>query len=93
MFSSLGGNRQWAFRELDLASEDLAGSAKQLSPDLDEIDFFDSCYLSDEDVVYGANAMFQGLPCESGLKQMALLYRMIPETKEILQLTFEQESD
>ena len=50
-------------------------------------------YLPDGDVVYGSNATFQGLPCESGRKQMALLYRLNPETGAIRQLTFEQDSD
>ena len=97
MYTMPGQNGRWALHELDLAPF-LAGTAqtadsKQISPNLDEIDFFDSCYLSDGDVVYGSNATFQGLPCESGRKQMALLYRMNLETKEIKQLTFEQDSD
>lgn len=90
MFTSPGANGRWALHELDLTN---ANAVKQLSPNLDEIDFFDSCYLADGDVVYGSNATFQGLPCESGRKQMALLYRMNPKTHEIRQLTFEQDSD
>lgn len=89
MYTSPGANGRWALHELDLTNN----SSKQISPNLDEIDFFDSCYLPDGDVVYGSNATFQGLPCESGRKQMALLYRMNPQTHEIRQLTFEQDSD
>lgn len=103
MFTAPGENGRWALHELDLSqlveNEDVAQAdvpelaPTQISPNLDEIDFFDSCYLPDGDVVYGSNAAFQGLPCESGRKQMALLYRMNPETKKIRQLTFEQDSD
>ncbi|MBQ9812640.1 MAG: SUMF1/EgtB/PvdO family nonheme iron enzyme [Thermoguttaceae bacterium] len=93
MFTAPGANGRWALHELALDANGKSGGVKQLSPDIDEIDFFDSCYLPDGDVVYGSNATFQGLPCESGRKQMALLYRMNPETKEIRQLTFEQDSD
>ncbi len=90
MFTSPGPNGRWALFEMDLENKN---EVKQLSPDLDEIDFFDSCYLADGDVIYGSNATFQGLPCESGRKQMALLYRMDPKTRQIKQLTFEQDSD
>ncbi|MBP5622666.1 MAG: hypothetical protein J6X44_11705, partial [Thermoguttaceae bacterium] len=93
MFTAPGANGRWALHELALDAVGKSVGVKQLSPDMDEIDFFDSCYLPDGDVVYGSNATFQGLPCESGRKQMALLYRMNPETKEIRQLTFEQDSD
>lgn len=90
MFTSPGANGRWALHELDLTD---ANKVTQISPNIDEIDFFDSCYLPDGDVVYGSNATFQGLPCESGRKQMALLYRMNLKTKKIRQLTFEQDSD
>ncbi len=97
MFTAPGENGRWSLQELDLRplaeNVDAKLDVKQISPNLDEIDFFDSCYLADGSVVYGSNATFQGLPCESGRKQMALLYRMNPETKEIRQLTFEQDSD
>ena len=93
MFTSPGANGRWALHELELDASGKPGAVKQLSPNIDEIDFFDSCYLPDGDVVYGSNATFQGLPCESGRKQMALLYRLNPETGAIRQLTFEQDSD
>ena len=85
MFTSPGANGRWALHELELDASGKPGAVKQLSPNIDEIDFFDSCYLPDGDVVYGSNATFQGLPCESGRKQMALLYRLNPETGAIRQ--------
>ncbi|MDR0327346.1 MAG: SUMF1/EgtB/PvdO family nonheme iron enzyme [Planctomycetaceae bacterium] len=90
LFSMQGENGRWHLFEQNLESDD---PPKQMTKNLDEIDSFDACYLSDGQIVFGSNACFQGLPCESGRVQMGLLYRLDRKTGEIRQLTFEQDSD
>jgi formylglycine-generating enzyme required for sulfatase activity len=91
MFTSVSDdNRRWAIFEINVDGTDL----KTLSPtDQPDVDFFDSCYTPEGQVIACSNAGKQGLPCINGSDPMANIYTIDPETKKVRQLTFEQDSD
>ncbi|MBQ9813191.1 MAG: SUMF1/EgtB/PvdO family nonheme iron enzyme [Thermoguttaceae bacterium] len=91
MFSSISeDNKRWAIFEINVDGTGL----KTLSPtDQPDVDFFDSCYTPEGQVVACSNAGKQGLPCINGSDPMANIYLIDPETKKVRQLTFEQDSD
>ncbi|MDR1491546.1 MAG: SUMF1/EgtB/PvdO family nonheme iron enzyme [Planctomycetaceae bacterium] len=95
LFSSISnapnGNNRWGIYEVNLDGTGF----KQLTPDdQPDVDFFDACYLPDgDDIITDSTACMQGLPCENGGRPMALLYRVNTKTKQVRQLTFEQDSD
>ncbi len=90
MFSSIGSHDRWHLFEMNVADS----TTKQLTPDdLPDVDFFDSCYLPNGKIATTSTATYQGLPCENGGKPMACIYLLDPETKEMRQITFEQDSD
>lgn len=67
---------------------------RQVTPDDgDDIGHFDPCYLPDGRIVFASTASYQGLPCEFGRQAMTCLYLLDPESGDIRQLTFEQDSD
>ena len=83
---------RWAIYEIGIDGQNL----KKLTPSLHDVDWFDSCYLSEEDsIITASTAGMQGLPCENGGKVMANLYRIDQRNGEpvVRQLTFEQDSD
>lgn len=91
MFSSISeDNKRWAIFEINADGSGL----KTLSPtDQPDVDFFDSCYTPEGQVIACSNAGKQGLPCINGSDPMANIYSIDPETKKVRQLTFEQDSD
>ncbi len=90
MFSSISAEDRWALFEIKRDGTGLA----QLNPkEIRDVDFFDSCYLPNGKIVTCSTAPYQGLPCENGGRPMVSLYLLDPETKNIRQLTFEQDSD
>ncbi|MDR1960094.1 MAG: SUMF1/EgtB/PvdO family nonheme iron enzyme [Planctomycetaceae bacterium] len=83
-------NERWGVFEVNLDGTGL----RQLTPnDQHDVDFYDACYLPEGDIITASTACMQGLPCENGGRPMAVLYRVNPETKQVRQLTFEQDSD
>lgn len=91
MFTAVSDdNKRWAIFEVDAEGKNL----KTLSPtDQPDVDFFDSCYTPEGQVIACSNAGKQGLPCINGSDPMANIYSIDPETKKTRQLTFEQDSD
>jgi hypothetical protein len=91
LFASIGAQGNWRLFELDAAT---GGAPRQLSPDDGaDVGHFDACYLPDGRVVFASTAVYQGLPCEFGGRFMACLYLLDPATKQVRQLTFDQDSD
>ena len=90
-FSGVGKNKDWAILEVDTNGNNL----KELTPtDQPGIHWFDGCYLPEQPYILGcSNASMQGLPCENGGKPMVNLYKVNPETMDVRQLTYEQDSD
>ena len=91
MFSSVGKNGNWAILEIDKDG----GNPRELTPDdQDDVHWFDSCYLPEEGTIVSCStAGMQGLPCVNGSQPMANLYRLDTKSKQVRQLTFEQDSD
>ncbi|MDR2171373.1 MAG: SUMF1/EgtB/PvdO family nonheme iron enzyme [Planctomycetaceae bacterium] len=100
MFSSVNENKRFAIYEVDIDGQNL----RELTPKgLNDVDWFDSCYLPEENVfITASTAGMQGLPCEDGRKAMVNLYRVATGKKnqdgsfappQVRQLTFEQDSD
>lgn len=90
MFSSIGNQGNWRVFETDVAGT----TPRQLTPDDGaDVGHFDSCYLPDDRVIFASTAVYQGLPCEAGNRQMVCLYQLDPRTSAVRQLTFEQDSD
>ena len=90
MFSSIGAQGNWRVFELPAAG----GDPRQLTPDDGaDVGHFDSCYLPDGRVLFASTAVYQGLPCEFGGRIMACLYQLDPATRQVRQLTFDQDSD
>jgi formylglycine-generating enzyme required for sulfatase activity len=84
---------RWAVYEIGVDGQNL----KKLSPSHHDVDWFDSCYLPEENsIIVASTAGMQGLPCEDGGRNMANLYRIdlgAGNNPTVRQLTFEQDSD
>jgi len=91
MFSGVGKNGNWAVLEVDIDGRHL----KELTPDdQDQVQWFDGCYLPEDNTILSCStAGMQGLPCENGGRPMVNLYRVATNTRQVRQLTFEQDSD
>ncbi|MCL2709367.1 MAG: SUMF1/EgtB/PvdO family nonheme iron enzyme [Planctomycetaceae bacterium] len=90
MFSSISSeNNRWAVFEVNIDGTGL----KTLTPtDQPDVDFYDSCYVPDGTIIAASNASMQGLPCLGGGGPIANLYKVDPVTKNVRQLTFDQDS-
>lgn len=91
LFTSIGENKRWHIYERNL---DGTGEPVRITPTTyPDINYFDACYLPDGNIVFGADASYQGLPCEGGSRPMAQLFLLDRASGRIRQLTFEQDSD
>lgn len=91
MFARAGENeKNWRVFEMNLDGSGL----RQVTPDDGpDVGHFDPCYLPDGRVIFASTAVYQGLPCEFGGREMVCLYLLNPKDGSIRQLTFEQDSD
>lgn len=91
MFARNGdAQRNWRVFEIGLDGSGL----RQVTPDDGEdVGHFDPCFLADGRIIFASTAVYQGLPCEFGGRQMVCLYLMDPKSGSVRQLTFEQDSD
>ena len=90
MYSSIGTNNRWHLFSLDTKT----GDPEQLTPtDINNFDCFDGCFLPDGRIIFCSTATFLGLPCINGRPRMSGLYQMERQTKNIRQITFDQDSN
>ncbi len=91
MFSAAGSHGRWSVFDVGAKGE----GVRELTPvDYNYVDWFDGCYLPEEGyIVACSTAGMQGLPCENGSRPMVNMYRVNIDTREVRQLTFEQDSD
>ncbi|NQU54631.1 MAG: SUMF1/EgtB/PvdO family nonheme iron enzyme, partial [Bacteroidetes bacterium] len=90
MYSSIGTNNRWHLFSLNTGS----GKTEQITPtDITNFDCFDGCYLPDGRITFCSTATFLGLPCINGRPRMSGLYQIEPQTKNIRQITFDQDSN
>jgi formylglycine-generating enzyme required for sulfatase activity len=91
LFAKEGGaEKNWRLFEIGLDGSGL----RQVTPDDGaDVGHFDPCYLPDGRIIFASTAVYQGLPCEFGGREMVCLYLLDRRTGDIRQLTFEQDSD
>ncbi len=89
MFSMISEHGNWGVFEIGVPGK----GPRRLTPDHEDVEFYDSCYGPDGQIYFACNAAMQGLPCERGKRPVVQLYRMDLDTKKIRQITFEQDSD
>jgi len=89
MYSSIGKNGAWGVFEMDLKAK----SPRLITPEIDDIDHMDACYLPDGRIVFTSTAGFQGVPCVGGNDSVANLHIFDPKTKKIRRLCFDQENN
>ena len=70
---------------------------KQLSPTTapagSDVNWFDACYLPNDDILMCSTAGFAGVPCVTGSDHVGNLYRLTRPTGTIRQLTFDQDQN
>ena len=89
MFSSIGSSKRWRVFEMKANGD----GVRQVTPDLPDVDQFDSCYLPDGRIAFAASTTYQGMPCINGGAPMSQLFTGDSSGKNIRQITFEQDSD
>jgi formylglycine-generating enzyme required for sulfatase activity len=89
MFSSIGSSDRWRLFEMKADGSGL----RQVTPDIPDVDHFDSCYLPDGRMAFASSTTYQGMPCINGGAPMAQLFTSDSSGKNIRQITFEQDSD
>lgn len=90
LFSSFDANRRWAVYEMRLKDRTI----RQVSPEgYPDVDFFQGCYLPNGKIVLCSTANYSGVPCTGGAHGNCCLYLLDPETKDLRQLTFDQDSN
>jgi len=89
LFSMISEHGNWGVFEIGIDGRGL----RRLTPDHEDVEFYDACYGPDGQIYFACNAAMQGLPCEGGKRPVVQLYRMDLDTKKVRQVTFEQDSD
>jgi formylglycine-generating enzyme required for sulfatase activity len=88
LFSSVDDNKRWAIFQIRSDGSGL----EQLTPkNFPDLDFFDACYLPDGRIVVASTANYFGVPCLSGDVQVSSLYLLDSATKNLRQLTYDQD--
>ncbi|MEN6605704.1 MAG: hypothetical protein ABFD60_00545, partial [Bryobacteraceae bacterium] len=89
MFSSIGSSDRWRLFEVKADGTGL----RQITPDVPDVDHFDSCYMPNGRIAFAATSALQGMPCIGGGAPMAQMFTCDNSGKDIRQITFEQDSD
>lgn len=87
LFSMPDAQGRWHIYEIGIDGNNL----RRLTPELPDVDHYDGCYLPDGGIVFCSTACFQGVPCN--FSDVAVLYRLDGDGKNIRQLCFEQDHD
>ena len=88
MFSAVGENNRWQLFEIDVP---LPGQPRQLTKGDSDVDFYDSCYMPDGNIMLTSTAPMIGVPCVAGSSHVANLFVLNPATGAIRQVGFDQE--
>ena len=88
MFSAIGDNNRWHLFEIDIDSPEQARQLTQGDPD---VDFYDSCYMPDGNIMLTSTASMVGVPCVFGASHVATLFVLDPSTGAMRQIGFDQE--
>ena len=85
-------NRQGRWRVHELGSD--GRGLRQVGADEPaDVDDYDACYLPDGRIIYCSTRCFHGVPCVGGGDNVANLFLMDADGKNVRQLTFDQDHD
>ncbi len=90
MLFSRSGPNGWSVWEIDVDGRDL----REL-PLIDnkQVDNYDACYLSDDNIIFTSTAAMTGVPCVGGGAPVTNLFRLDTTSGTIRRLTFDQDHD
>ena len=88
MFSAVGDNKRWQIFEIGVPSPE---QPRQLTKGDSDVDFYDSCYMPDGNIMLTCTAPMIGVPCVAGSSPVANLFVLDPSTGAIRQVGFDQE--
>ena len=88
LFSSVGSHQRWQIFEVGADGQGLRQVTRGEEPDVDN---YDSCYLSDERILFASSACFQAVPCERRCDEVANFCVMNPDGSAVRRLCFDQD--
>ncbi|MGO8745835.1 MAG: SUMF1/EgtB/PvdO family nonheme iron enzyme [Thermoguttaceae bacterium] len=88
LFSMPADNGHWQVFEIHGDGSNL----RQLTGEQPDVDSYDACYLPSGKIVFTSTACFQAVPC-TGSDEIAVLYVMDGDGRNIRQLAFDQDHD
>lgn len=90
LYSTVGENKMWEICEYNINDK----TSTTITPtNFCDIDYFDPCYLPSGKIITATTASYAAVPCVSGGSKVGSLYLLEPETKDLRQLNFGQESE
>ena len=88
LFSMSDPAKSWQVFELKIDGTGL----RQVTPDMGaDVDNYDACYLPNGDILFGSTATMVAVPCVNGSANVADIYRLSADGKQVRQLCFDQE--
>jgi len=88
MFSAVGENNRWHLFEIDVPSP---SQARQLTRNEPDVDFYDSCYMPNGNIMLTSTAPMIGVPCVYGYAHVANLFVLDPAIGTLRQVGFDQD--
>ena len=90
LFSMPGTHGKWQIWEIGTDGKNI----RQVTPGKEnDVDNYDACYLPDGRIIYDSTAPMTGVPCVRGSSNVANLYIMDNDGRNIRQLCFDQDHD
>ena len=89
LFSMPGKDGRWQVCEIGADG----GGFREITGGDPDVDSYDACYLPDGRILFASTACYQGVPCVTGSVDVANLYVMDDDGRNIRQLTFDQDDD
>ncbi len=90
MLFSRSGPDGWGVWEINVNGQ---GLRKLPLIETNEVDNYDACYLSDDNIIFTSTAAITGVPCVGGGSPVTNLFRLDATSGAIRRLTFEQDHD
>ncbi|MCL2709612.1 MAG: SUMF1/EgtB/PvdO family nonheme iron enzyme [Planctomycetaceae bacterium] len=88
MFSAIGENDRWHLFEINVP---LPSQSRQLTKSEPDVDFYDSCYMPNGNIMLTSTAPMIGVPCVYGAAHVANLFVLEPTTGAMRQIGFDQD--
>lgn len=85
---------RWHLWELTLGEQGKpVGPPRRITPEADNVDFFDGCYLPDGGIMLASTASFTAVPCWHGKERACSIYRIESDGSGLRQICFDQDLD